>query len=191
MSPTRRPSAVARYVAFLRAINVGGRIVKMDELRRLVSAAGFLDVETFIASGNVVFSTAMTSTAAMEQTIEQALQNGLGYAVPSFVRSLAEVADAAARRPFPEAEVSAAGGACAVAFLRGPLDAAGRRGLAALQSEIDRFVAHGREVYWLSTTSQGQSKLTLVKFERALGQQATMRSMVSAGKLAAKHCRGV
>ncbi len=44
-----------RYVAFLRAVNVGGRIVKMDELRRLFAGAGFADVETFIASGNVIF----------------------------------------------------------------------------------------------------------------------------------------
>ena len=46
-----------RYVAFLRAVNVGGRIVKMDELRRPFAAAGFADVETFIASGNVIFDT--------------------------------------------------------------------------------------------------------------------------------------
>lgn len=181
---------MTRYVAFLRAVNVGGRIVKMDELRRLVSGAGFSDVETFIASGNVVFSTTARATAAVEQTIERALQQGLGYAVPAFVRSLAEVADAAAHRPFWDAEVAAAGGAHIVAFLRGPLDAAGKKGLAGLQSGIDRFSARGREVYWLSTTSQGESKMTLVKFEKAIGQQATMRSMVSAGKLAAKHCTG-
>ena len=75
-----------------------------------------------------------------------------------------------------------------VTFVRGPLDAAGRKGLAGLESANDRFVAHGREVYWLSTVRQGESKMTLVKFERAIGQPATMRSMTSAGKLAAKHC---
>ena len=45
-----------RYVAFLRAINVGGHVVKMDALRKLFVHAGLSDVETFIASGNVVFS---------------------------------------------------------------------------------------------------------------------------------------
>ncbi|MFN7978267.1 MAG: DUF1697 domain-containing protein [Vicinamibacterales bacterium] len=176
-----------RYVAFLRAVNVGGRIVKMDELRRVFEAAGLDDVETFIASGNVVFSTKATATAKIETMLEAALRTALGYEVPVFVRSTAEVAAAAAHRAFADADIAAAG-AHVVAFLRGPLDAAGRKGLAALGSAVDRFVAHGREVYWLSSVRQGESKMTLVKFERAIGQPATMRSMISAGKLAAKHC---
>ena len=55
------------------------------------------------------------------------------------------------------------------AFLRGPLDAAGKRGLGGLASPLDRFALHGREVYWLSTPKQSETKLTLVKFERAVG----------------------
>lgn len=180
---------MARYVAFLRAVNVGGRIVKMDELRRLFETAGLRDVETFIASGNVIFSTSATSTPALERKIEGQLKAALGYEVPTFVRSVAEVADAAANRAFSEKDIAAAG-AHVVAFIRGPLDAAGKKGLAGLESPIDRFVARGREIYWLSTTRQGESKLTIVKFERAIGMPATMRSMVSAGKLAARHCAG-
>ncbi len=178
---------MARYVAFLRAVNVGGRIVKMDELRGLFAEVGLSEVETFIASGNVIFSTNAKDAAAVEQKVEAHLRKALGYDVPAMIRTTAEVA-AAAHRAFTEAEVTKAGGAHIVAFLHGSLDAAGRKGLAALQSDIDRFASRGREVYWLSTTSQGESKLTLVKFERAIGQSATMRSMVSAGKLAAKHC---
>lgn len=180
---------MARYVAFLRAVNVGGRVVKMDELRRIFEATGLTDVETFIASGNVIFSTAAKSTAAVEQKVEAQLKAALGYDVPTFVRSLAEVADAAAHRPFADKDV-AASGAHMVAFVRGPLDAAARKGLTGLESPIDRFVARGREVYWLSTPKQSESKLTIVKFERAIGMPATMRSMTSVGKLAAKHCAG-
>lgn len=176
-----------RYVAFLRAVNVGGRIVKMDALRRLFEQAGHADVETFIASGNVVFSTRSTSTASVERSLERQLRDVLGYDVPVFLRSLAEVAAAAAHRPFPAADVANAG-AHAVAFLRAPLDASGKQGLAMLESPIDRFAARGREVYWLSTPKQSESKLTLVKFEKAVGQPATMRAMTSVGKLAAKHC---
>lgn len=176
-----------RYVAFLRAVNVGGRVVKMDELRGLFEAAGLHDVATFIASGNVVFSTRAASTAKVEAMLEAALGEALGYDVPVFVRSTGEVAAAAAHRAFTQAEIAGAG-AHLVAFLRGPLDARGLRGLAALESPLDRFVARRREVYWLSKPKQSESKLTLVKFERALGQPATMRAMTSVGKLAAKHC---
>lgn len=178
---------MARYVAFLRAVNVGGRIVKMEELRRIFEAAGLKDVQTFIASGNVIFSTSAASTAKVEETVERHLQKTLGYAVPAFVRSVAEVAAAAAHRAFTENDVAIAG-AHIVAFARGPLDATGKKGLAALESPIDRFATRGREIYWLSTPRQGESKLTLVKFERAIGMPATMRSMTSVGKLAAKHC---
>ncbi len=44
-----------RYVAFLRAVNVGGRTVKMDLLRELFAQLQFKNIETFIASGNVIF----------------------------------------------------------------------------------------------------------------------------------------
>lgn len=178
-----------RYVAFLRAVNVGGRIVKMAELCRVFETAGLQDADSFIASGNILFSTRSTATATIETTLEAALRAALGYEVPVFVRSTAEVAAAAAHRAYAEADVATAG-AHVVAFLRGPLDAAGTRGLAALSSPADRFVARGREVYWLSTLRQGESKMTLVKFEKAIGQPATMRSMTSVGKLAAKHCAG-
>ena len=65
-----------RYVAFLRAINVGGHIVKMDHLRELFTQLGLTDVETFIASGNVLFTTSSKSGPALEKKIEQALEGG-------------------------------------------------------------------------------------------------------------------
>jgi uncharacterized protein (DUF1697 family) len=70
-----------RYVAFLRAINVGGHIVKMDALRRHFASLGFDDVETFIASGNVIFQSRSTAAAALERRIEACLEERLGYEV--------------------------------------------------------------------------------------------------------------
>ena len=58
-----------RYIAFLRAVNVGGRIVKMDALRAHFEAAGFTGVETFIASGNVIFSSDATEQELAETTL--------------------------------------------------------------------------------------------------------------------------
>ena len=51
-----------RYIAFLRALNVGGHTVKMDHLRSLFEALGFGGVESFIASGNIIFDTPSTDT---------------------------------------------------------------------------------------------------------------------------------
>ena len=58
--------SATRYVAFLRAINVGGHVVKMDRLRNLFEALGFSGVRTFIASGNVLFDSAARNTGALE-----------------------------------------------------------------------------------------------------------------------------
>jgi hypothetical protein len=99
---------VPRHIAFLRAINVGGRIVKMDRLRALFSDMGFTGVETFIASGNVIFES-RAGAAALEKRIQQQLERALGYAVVTFVRSPAEVARVARLEPFSKADLGAPG----------------------------------------------------------------------------------
>ena len=66
-----------RYVAFLRAINVGGHVVKMDRLRRIFESMRFRNVETFIASGNVIFEAAGNADV-LERRIEKGLAVGAG-----------------------------------------------------------------------------------------------------------------
>src|SRR5262245_28797721 len=91
-----------RYVAFLRAINVGGHVVKMDQLRKLFEQLKFKNVETFIASGNVIFETASTDAAALETKIEKHLAKALGYEVGTFLRTCDEVAAIAGHKAFAE-----------------------------------------------------------------------------------------
>ena len=62
-----------QYVAFLRAVNVGGRVVKMTELKKIFEGAGLEDVSTFIASGNVIFASAKPPQK-LEPQIQAALQ---------------------------------------------------------------------------------------------------------------------
>ncbi len=76
---------MSRCIAFLRAINVGGHTVKMDDLRRLFESLGFTRGETFIASGNVVFETTSKNTTALERKIEKKLRDALGYEVATFI----------------------------------------------------------------------------------------------------------
>ena len=80
-----------RYFALLRGINVGGHRIKMDRLRELVEALGFAQVETFIASGNVIFSAHSLDVRGMEERIAGHLEGALGYEVttsPGRPRSL-------------------------------------------------------------------------------------------------------
>ena len=69
-----------RYVAFLRAINVGGHTVKMDALRRHFEDMGAANVETFIASGNVIFDSA-DAADRLERRLEAGLEKALKFPV--------------------------------------------------------------------------------------------------------------
>ena len=176
-----------RYIAFLRAVNVGGRIVKMDALRAHFEAAGFTGVETFIASGNVIFDTKAKAGPLLEARIEAALRQALDFDVPTFVRPLAAVAAAAERSLFPEKDVAAAG-ALLVGLLKPPVDAGAQRRLDGLDPAQHSFKIVGNELYWLCKVKQSETKLTPGQIERALGGPTTMRSIVSLRKLVAKHC---
>ena len=176
---------MARHVAFLRAINVGGHTVTMDKLRRIFEALGFDDVETFIASGNVLFSSPSKSLSTLERKIEDRLEVSLGYEVATFVRTAQEVVAIASYKPFPAAQVRTAGAFC-VGFLAQPLDAAAKKSLTALASTIDRFHVHDREVYWLCEKRQSESKFSNVVFEKATGARVTFRGTNTVRKLAIK-----
>lgn len=174
-----------RLVAFLRAINVGGHTVTMDALKAHFRDAGFTNVESFIASGNIIFQSKRTDAAAVERKIERHLEQALGYEVKTFVRTVAEVAEVAAYAPFPPAIVKRAR-VVYVGFLAAPMTAAARKTLAALATDIDQFHTSGRELYWASLGQQGESKFTNTVFERALKLRTTFRGIKTVVKLAVK-----
>ncbi|HEX5724479.1 MAG TPA: DUF1697 domain-containing protein [Longimicrobiaceae bacterium] len=176
---------MTRYVAFLRAINVGGRTVTMERLRALFTALGLAEVETFIASGNVVFSAPAGDAEALERRIERHLQEQLGFPVATFLRTTAEVAAAARHQPFPPAEVE--GQVLYVLFLPSAPTPEAQRKLLALRNEVDDFHVHGREVYWLARKQLSESTVTGAHLEKALGMPATNRNLTTVRKLAAKH----
>ena len=177
---------MTRHFAFLRAINVGGHVVKMDHLRRLLENAGFTGVETFIASGNVIFESRARDTRALERTIERVLREALGYEVATFVRTQEELEAVAAHAPFRAADVQAAR-SLNIAFLAGPLDANAERQVMALRSEVDDFHLRGRELYWLCRGFQRDSSFSNNAFEKAVGATSTFRGVNTVRKLAAKY----
>jgi uncharacterized protein (DUF1697 family) len=175
-----------RLIAFLRAINVGGHTVSMARLKKEFEAVGVREVETFIASGNVIFTTRATDGAALTRRIEARLRAALGYEVATFIRTGAEVAAIARYRPFASTEIETCA-AFGVGFLDAPLDAGGARALMAFKTEIDDFHTNGREVYWLCRRRQSESRFTNMNMERALKIRATFRGMNTVTRLAAKY----
>ena len=177
-----------RYIAFLRAINVGGHTVKMEYLRALFEAMEFSGVSTFIASGNVIFEAPSASPRTIEELIEKQLKSSLGYEVPAFVRSARELSAIAAYQPFPTEEAGAEGASLYVAFLhQAPSDAV-CRSLRVLSSATDYFVILEREIYWLCRINLSDSRVFKGGlFEKAIKVPVTMRNITTIRKLAAKY----
>ena len=174
-----------RLYAFLRAINVGGHTVTMARLRELFEELGLTGVETFIASGNVIFDSSSKSPGALEKKIEAHLEDALGYEVKTFIRTAPELVALAAHKAFPEVRVQAARAYC-VGFLNQPLDAAARKALDGLKTAIDDFHLNGREIYWLCKVGQSESKFSNMVFEKTTKARVTFRGANTVAKLAAK-----
>jgi uncharacterized protein (DUF1697 family) len=176
-----------RYIAFLRAINVGGHnTVKMDFLRQLFESLGLSNVETFIASGNVVFETTSRNAQALAREIEKSLREALGYEVATFIRTVAELAAVANYKPFSRSDLDGAS-ALNIAFLADGLDDKSSQKLMALRTDIDEFHVHGREIYWLCRKKQSGSKISNAVLEKVLGQKSTLRGANTVKKMAAKY----
>ena len=173
-----------KYVAFLRAINVGGHVVKMEMLRTHFEALGLSRVETFIASGNVIFAS-RAKLESLQARIEHHLHASLGYEVATFIRTLAEVHAVARYRPFDANAMKSAGALC-VGFLEKPLTSEQCEALVRMKTGIDDFHVHGREVYWLCINKQSESTFSNAKFERVLKVRVTFRGVNTVAKLAAK-----
>ena len=92
------------YIAFLRAVNVGGRVLKMADLRACLQEAGLEDVDTYIQTGNVRFRTSMRSPAKVERYVEERLGRVSGFDVPAILFTpdeLLQVRDDAIGLPSP------------------------------------------------------------------------------------------
>lgn len=173
------------YIAFLRGMNLGKRRVKMDHLRVLFEELKFSHVETFIASGNVIFTAKSADSRKLEKQIEAHLEKSLGYDVDTFVRTRMEVAAVAAFRPFPAADHDHPDYTVHAGFLREPIGATQVKHLLASRTEVDEFHVEGREYYWLCRIKTHESKvwasprMKLVKLPRS-----SMRNLTTIRKLA-------
>jgi uncharacterized protein (DUF1697 family) len=176
-----------RYAAFLRAVNVGGRIVTKDVLKKCFESVGLADVETFIASGNVVFSSKVDKR--LEARIAEALERTCGFEVPVFVRTLDEVAAAAAHEPFPRRD-EAVFPMYVVGFVSKELDAAALERMAALSTKEDLFHVRGRDFWWLSKHHPARPAISPRQLERALGGPTTLRNVNTIRRMAERYGPG-
>jgi len=177
-----------RYIALLRAINVGGHNVKMEQLRALFAKLGLSGVETFIASGNVIFEAPEVDASTLAERIEAHLCAALGYEVTTFLRTPAELAAVACYEPFPG--MAAPSDTLYICFYAAPPVPETEAKLRPLGSEDDEFHVHQRELYWLRRSKISDSQIPATVLARAMGGPNTMRNATTLRKLAAKYPAG-
>ncbi len=172
-----------KYIAFLRAINVGGNaIIKMADLKRMFESAGLENVQTYIQSGNVIFETEEKNIDAVEKRIASQLEGAAGYKIHLFARTMRELQSIVSKSPF-----EAKGDEIAyVAFLNEKPDAKSQQALLALKNEADDFAVKGREIYHLRRDRE-KSVLAKTSIEKILKLPATVRNMTTLTKMLDKY----
>ncbi|MEO8320262.1 MAG: DUF1697 domain-containing protein [Bradyrhizobium sp.] len=167
---------MAAFIALLRAVNVGGTgKLPMSELKSMCETLGFSGVRTYIASGNVVFSS-RKSEAAVKKALEAALESYAGKPVDVMVRTLAEMQAVLADNPFPKA----APNRTMALFLDQPPHA---DVLKAVKGRKDEEITLGRrEIYIHYGDGMGQSKL-VVPAAKA-GTARNMNTIAALAKMA-------
>jgi uncharacterized protein (DUF1697 family) len=166
------------YVAFLRAINLGAsRKFPKDAIRSVVEGVGGTDVETYINTGNVRFTSTLRSRAKVEATLEKAFLDDRGFEVPTIVFTLAELADLAA-----DAEEIAGergdGGRHYISVLKEAPTQAAVREAEGRSTEGERLVVRGRAAHLLLGEHYHLATLTNTAVEKLLGVATNRRDTV-------------
>jgi len=161
------------YVALLRAVNVGGTgKLPMTELKAMCEAAGFDQVRTYIASGNVVFTSDLDEDA-VRAAIEKPLEAYAGKPVGVIVRTAAEMADTLARNPFPDRPANRT----VALFIDSPIPPDAIESAKNVRDEEMRLGK--REIYIFYGDGMADSRLAI-----PAGKAGTARNMNTVAKLA-------
>jgi uncharacterized protein (DUF1697 family) len=167
-------------------MNVGGHRLTNEELRGHFAAMGFAEVASFRASGNVIFAAPAGAPDDVAARIEQGLAEALGYEVPTFIRSSAQMRTIAASQPFTADRLAASAGKLQVALLAAPPPRDAREAVLALGGDSDALAFGECELYWLPSGGLLDSPLDLKAVAALLGV-ITIRTKNTIEQIAAKH----
>lgn len=171
------------FITVLRAINIGAHNrIRMADLRAMLEKIGLEDAQTLLVSGNAVFRSTATSSAKLEQLLEQASLKHLGVTTDYFVRTAKEWQAIIDANPFPK-EAKSDPGHLLMMCLR---DAPSAAAVTALQAAIkgrELVRADGRHAYFVYPDGVGASKLSVTMIEKALGTRGTARNWNTVLKL--------
>lgn len=172
-----------KYIAFLRAINVGGTtIIKMSDLKVMFESFGLENVQTYIQTGNVIFESPENNTTKLEEQIQHQLEKAFGKRIQLFVRTIRQVREIAETCPFEAQD----GQTVHVVILQKKPNRKSVDALHALRSEADDFVVKNKEAYNLRR-DRDASVFSNQFIEKILGVSGTSRNFTTIQKMAEKY----
>src|SRR5213594_417833 len=182
----RRPDirgAMAVIISMLRAVNVGGHNkIKMDALRALYESLKLRDAQTYVQSGNVIFTTKERDLAALGKRIQNAIERKFGFRPDVILRTSSELRDVIARNPFAKRR-GIEPSRLLVTFLAEDPGAEARDKVRSIKADPEELRADGSELYIYFPNGIGRAKLSLAAIERALKTPGTGRNWNSVTKM--------
>ncbi len=165
---------MTKYVAFLRGINVGGHIVKKDQLQRAFILLGFQNVTAYKQSGNIIFDTDVSKTEEVEAKIAVELRSILGYDIAVFVRTLSQLRAFVELDPFKGQEKE--GDSFLVTMLQNTVEPPLTLPIIIPKSTAQVISARGREIFSV-THGGGEGAMPNPFIESKLTVKATTRNL--------------
>ena len=171
---------MSAYVAFLRAVNVGGaNKVSMNALRTLVEKLGCGDVRTYIQSGNVVFTVSpKKTTASLEREMSRAIERSLGLTIDVMVRDAAALKRVVTSNPFSGRDLSMVH----IGFMASKPSASAVKALDAGRFAPEEVVVRGSEVYFFLPNGMGRARVPTIALKQ-LQVPTTVRNWTSVSRL--------
>ncbi len=171
------------YIALLRGINVSGqKLIKMERLREVMTLEGFVNVQTYIQSGNIIFQSSESHELQLESKISELIFKYFGFEVPVRITSLEELSWIRDNNPFV-AENAADATQPYIAFLSEIPPTDRQNDFEQLTFAQDRFIFKNRVMYLWYADSAANTKLNNQVIESKLKVKATSRNFKTLLKL--------
>jgi uncharacterized protein (DUF1697 family) len=167
------------YISMIRGINVGGKSVKMADLRDVYLSLDLENVKTYIQSGNVVFKSENEDPKTLSKKIQQKILDTIGYDIKVVIRTIDELKNIIKSYPFEIEEEKHV----YITFLSDTPDLSQDLNLKNWIRESEKFIISSSEIYLYLPHGYGRTKLNNNFFEKKLKLDATTRNWKTVNKL--------
>jgi uncharacterized protein (DUF1697 family) len=170
-------------ISMLRGVNLARhQRMKMEALRAVYESLGLRNPQTYVQSGNVIFSASEKNHVRLAARIEQAIEKAFGFRPAVILRTVAELRDAIARNPFADRR-GMEPNKLLVTFLGEDPGEEAREKVRAIDAAPEELHIDGRELYIYFTNGMARPKLPLARIERILAVPGTGRNWNSVTKM--------